>query len=203
MSGEIFERGRDLLRRMSEAEATLPSGFLVAPPTREIPILFQDTMVRAILDGRKTVTRRVGKSWAKAKPGDILWVREAWAPADRLIGLAEGYDCDPPKSVVFRADHHAYICNPGDAPIRADDRDIGQPAKWRPSIHMPRWACRLTLRIVDVDVGIMHGAVPRLSADEARREGFDSPEDFYALWRKMHGDEHRGALYRVAFERLP
>lgn len=98
-------------------------------------ILFQDEMVRALLRPvgdplRKTVTRRTSDRWAKVKPGDLLWVREYWA------GDAHWY--------AHRAD-----LPPGAPPPLSPK--TGEPMRgWRPSIHMPRWASRLTLRVVDV-----------------------------------------------------
>ena len=114
------------------------------------PILFNTEMVRAILDGRKTVTRRVvmpqpesrptpmkkDSCWpgcfaiqgtAKVirppyQPGDTLWVRETWA-----------------KSMA------------GTFMYQADDKAI-MVERWRPSIHMPREAARLFLRVTGVRV---------------------------------------------------
>lgn len=96
---------------------------------RDIPIIFSAPMIRALLDGRKTMTRRLAwrlrdvgdnhtrtpTAWQKVKPGDRLWVREA----SHIDG----------RQVTYMADH------PG------DPSGLG----WRPSIHMPRWASRLTL----------------------------------------------------------
>jgi len=107
-------------------------------------ILFNTAMVRAILDGRKTVTRRVIKDnvkerwdscfwdcersnkYAPYQPGDILWVRETW-------------QCINPysdKEYVYKA-----TCDKDYAV------DIGN---WCPSIHMPREAARIFLRVTDV-----------------------------------------------------
>ena len=117
------------------------------------PILFNTEMVRAILEGRKTVTRRVVKPQPLDKPmcfhdpeeglnivchvagmdvlynffppyqpGDILWVRETWA-----------------KSMA------------GTFMYRADDKAI-MVERWHPSIHMPKEAARLFLRVTDVRV---------------------------------------------------
>lgn len=117
------------------------------------PILFNTEMVRAILEGRKTVTRRVVKDmdiingWdceadgtpiayidqatgdsypptmpCPHHPGDILWVRETWA-----------------KSMA------------GTFMYRADDKAI-MVERWHPSIHMPKEAARLFLRVTDVRV---------------------------------------------------
>lgn len=117
------------------------------------PILFNTEMVRAIMDGRKTVTRRVVKPqpiytivpdkkhrkpmsffvdserWIKppCQSGEILYVRETWAAWSRTEGIA-------PK-IHYKADGECL-------------KDV----KWRPSIHMPRDAARLFLRVKDVRV---------------------------------------------------
>ena len=148
--------------------------------TKERPILFSGAMVRAILDGRKTQTRRVAKvpadatdvrywappcgrsqpGWANpglnywtpapsgatlsnhldacpyGQPGERLWVRETWAQPASL----------DPGPTVYRADYPACV-PPGFENI--------PPAKaiiWKPSIHMPRAACRLRLEITGVRV---------------------------------------------------
>jgi hypothetical protein len=142
----------------------------------EKPILFSGEMVRAILDGRKTQTRRVvkpqpgdgfeWKGWladtsgnraniGKAcwenresletlmirspygKPGDLLWVREThW-----LDWYEDGVVVDgQPAHVHYRAGHPH--------PVIAKSID----GHWRPSIFMPRWASRITLRVTDVRV---------------------------------------------------
>lgn len=150
----------------------------------EKPILFSGPMVRAILEGRKTMTRRVMKpqptydpgawknyhpiggnqdgawvwsprkdcfwfcwdDWSNFDPriandcpygrpanfdGDRLWVRETWA--------ADIPGC--PNGLSYRADH---LDPRGDGPAN--------PIHWHPSIHMPRWASRLTLEITSVKV---------------------------------------------------
>jgi hypothetical protein len=148
--------------------------------TRERPILFSAEMVRAILDGRKTQTRRVVKHPALAQPdaaiewlsdretvphghysgwavkcdaplllpvacpygapGDLLWVREAWrAPGDAIA------DALPPSDFV--ADAQANV-----AWYEADGEAPSTAGRLRPSIHMPRWASRLTLRVTEVRV---------------------------------------------------
>jgi len=119
----------------------------------ERPIPLHDWEVRAILDGRKTQTRRaIPDRWwrcldpedevdrARAVtmcpygvPGDHLWVRETWATPAVSDKVRSGYVTEN-ILVYFRADSPA---NHG---------------KWRPSIHMPRWASRITLEITDVRV---------------------------------------------------
>lgn len=149
----------------------------------ERPILFTDEMVLAILAGRKTVTRRVGPTWAGVQPGTVLWVRECWG---RHV---DGW-------VAYRATD--------DAP---DDRSELEGYRWRPSIHMPRWACRLRLVVESVTVersvlggglGQMAVLMPGVTDDEARLEGFADRGAFLDLWRELYPD-YNGPVYRVAF----
>lgn len=144
---------------------------------KERPILFSGAMVRAILDGNKTQTRRVVKpqppistvsigtyhhpdprphfwacdggsllDWAKpcpyGQPGDRLYVREAWQHANHPLGP---YQAGVP--VFYRADYM-------DDPHGADGElsPEGKYRTWRPSIHMPRSASRITLEITGVRV---------------------------------------------------
>ncbi|QYJ23389.1 hypothetical protein KYT87_09300 [Achromobacter sp. ES-001] len=152
---------------------------------RERPILFSAPMVRALLAGTKTQTRRVVKGidpanldstmtkaqWRQVnrdrpvsfgptyfcpygQPGDRLWVRETWAQNwDQLS------DTRMDRSYVYRADGEA----------RALDNGVELP--WRPSIHMPRSACRLVLEITGVRVERLH----KISEADAVAEGI--PEE--------------------------
>ena len=163
----------------------------------ERPILFSAEMVRAILKGDKTQTRRKAPirelkilqhpgdmltwsvSFMKAikgtltshsggkfsdlqarsiiasqfnpygKPGDTLWVRETWgavSPTDEPVPLALG-QCE----IEYRADLPPG-CTHGPGEWPADARNDPEAPKWRPSIQMPRWASRITLRITGVRV---------------------------------------------------
>lgn len=132
---------------------------------KEKPILFSAPMVRAILEGRKTQTRRIVKNapllrngslhgndyleFVKQCPfgnvGDQLWVREAWAP-----------HADMPRAAIYR-------CDAG-----GDYQDNVTPNfRWRPSIHMPRWASRITLEITGVRVERLQD----ISEEDAKAEG--------------------------------
>lgn len=147
---------------------------------KERPIIFSGEMVRVILDGRKTQTRRVmkpqppewctekfgytmftpeghisGRGWYEGqraekffkcpygKVGDRLWVREAWH------GVHE--------------DNQFQIYN-----YRADCPD-SENYKWKPSIHMPRWASRILLEVT----GVRAERVQDISESDAKAEGFD------------------------------
>lgn len=152
--------------------------------SRVLPILFNTEMVRAILDGRKTCTRRICKdaneytvpdmefynadkrtyavhNFADKKhteqlsiaertcpicPGDILYVRETWERFEcwKCEGDERG-NCpkEPKKSVLYKT------C--GCYMYRATDEIYGD-AKWHPSIHMPKEAARIWLKVTDVKV---------------------------------------------------
>lgn len=127
--------------------ADLAAAMTRAP--KDIPIIFSAPMVRALLDGRKTQTRRLASSpLAKALPGDRLWARECWSDQD---------------------------CRPGEAMYRASAiRDGLLPEekaemRWRPSIHMPRWASRLTLVVEEVRVQ----RIQKISEADALAEGVE------------------------------
>lgn len=119
----------------------------------ERPILFSGPMVRAILAGRKTQTRRLAGKRKPPAVGDVLWVRETWVQVDE----------HHPPGVAYRADV------PDEREERAIRRIAGG-APWCPSIFMPRWACRLKLLVTDV----RHQRLQDISEEDARAEGFTS-----------------------------
>lgn len=118
----------------------------------ERPILFSAPMVREILSGTKTQTRRAVKDrhidaappacffqWLRERcpygqPGDRLWVRETWQVVDGSE-RARRIVTDPSPSRGWI--EYAATVHPGHEP----------PPRWRPSIHMPRWASRILLEI--------------------------------------------------------
>ena len=177
--------------------------------TRERPILFSAEMVCAILDGRKTQTRRVVKPqprdhgdqppmprWGYSTdrkssivvsyppdvflpkhcpygaPGDLLWVREAWAD---LRGKGFG------APFAYRANALTHDGRE-DADSKRCRTDFG--VKWKPSIHMPREASRLTLRITEVRVE----RVQDISGEDSGAEGCQSGTryEFALLWDSIN-----------------
>lgn len=154
------------------------------------PILFSAPMVKALLAGRKTQTRRVlnpqpiGFDWfdLRCKPrfavGDRLWVREAWHAARSL-------DRTPPREIPCDADiEHAATAR--------NYAEIGLKGKLRPGMYLPRWASRLTLTVTEVrvqrlqaittadallegvDVGLVDGIITRPNTRDSYRELWDS-----------------------------
>lgn len=213
-----------------------------ATKTKERPILFSDAMVRAILDGRKTQTRRVIKpqppegvthaefydGWRFIRtlyapdslpydddclllncpfgaPKDKLWVREAWSkllhtsPAtdepmlcegDRLIEHATrdskgrwNYDG---VVIAYRATSDVEFCD-GDG-FSGEFADKHDMPRWKPSIHMPRWACRLLLTNKDVWAERLQD----ISHDDAVAEGFQGVEEFRRAWDEIYKDRGYG-----------
>lgn len=141
----------------------------------ERPILFSAPMVRALLDGSKTQTRRTVKPQPSivhaayedgsidtnlifrkgdnriycpyGQPGDRLWVRESF---DFLP--TGGNDQPQACEIVYWATGST---EPREAPVDYNPMIYGHE-KIRPSIHMPRWASRITLEIVSVRVERLH-----------------------------------------------
>ena len=170
---------------------------------KEHPVLFSGEMVRAILEGRKTQTRRLiplpqelaslpffksgtelvprrahltfergalrrcwlsGACWndeVAAKPrcavGDTLWVREAWAPWCNPSILCAGCErCDRSHGeYLYRANNPA-------------PQNIDCVIKWRPSIHMPRSASRITLKVTAVRAEML----TQITEADAQAEGY-------------------------------
>lgn len=183
------------------------------------PILFNTEMVQAILDGRKTCTRRVVKTRRKDacgfyvtkrpdgsftgiyeydedermfenqlippyKPGDILYVRETWERFEcwNCEGDERG-NCpkEPKKSVLDKA------C--GCYMYRVTD-EISGDAKWHPSIHMPKEAARIWLKVTDVRAERLQN----ITEDGAKAEG--------ANWKNGKNVGWEEKMWRTAIERF-
>lgn len=144
-------------------------------------ILFNQDMVRAILDGRKTVTRRVikpqpterltrGNNWeqllvsaaAPYQPGDTLYVRETWSD-DRQ----------------FTKDS-----TPGRYFYKASESDEFT-VKWKPSIHMPKEAARIFLKVKDVRVERLQ----EITEEQAKAEGIREYSKDGKLWKYAVTDD--------------
>lgn len=139
------------------------------------PIIFSAPMVLALLDGRKTQTRRL--TWTalqNSKRGDFLWVRERWA-TDR---------CD---------DHLAPRNIPRGNPRRQFYFGEAIMPNWhtaRPSIHMPRWVSRLTLEVTDIRLQRLHDITDADAfAEGVKGEDGDYRADFEALWGSIHSPQ--------------
>ncbi|AYC20098.1 hypothetical protein DZA65_03223 [Dickeya dianthicola] len=216
---------------------------------KETGLIFNSDMVRAIIDGRKTQTRRIVKGCEGAAAfspewdiknneffavlgekdhtgmnpvlgaiscpfgavGDRIWVRETW------------------QAIYDHTDEHGYVeerCYAKGIPKQKhywkpvfaeawgneDHESRGFP--WRPSIHMPRWASRITLEITGVRVERLND----ISEDDARAEGIadggcltcgephpDATDAFAHLWQSIYGEENWFAnpwVWVVEFRRI-
>ena len=173
------------------------------------PIIFSAPMVRALLEGRKTQTRRVvrqpdvdaGQHWHRYPAGwfmidaeDAYLAKTPYQTGDRLYVREQcatwtGTITD----VAYRADE-----TEGEWENLKHDAGLGF-WKMRPSIHMPRWASRLTLTVTDVRVqrlqdiseaDAMAEGVDAVTMDDVPRQAAMSRRsDFAALWNSLHGPE--------------
>ncbi|UYW75572.1 hypothetical protein OFY05_11420 [Pseudocitrobacter faecalis] len=176
---------------------------------KERGMIFNGEMVRAILNGRKTQTRRTVKlphidrdamcelsgnelsgelsagnyrNSPHGKPGDRIWVRETFG------------DCG--VRLVYRADTF--------------DGARCKVNRWTPSIHMPRWASRILLEITDVRVERLND----ISECDAKAEGAPTEctligdkhyPGFRSLWKSIYGDDSWQAnpwVWVIEFKRI-
>jgi hypothetical protein len=196
---------------------------------KTIPMIFNQQMVKALMDGRKTVTRRPlsnqpiknGSFWdfkwgagssldylpilaghatanaAPCKVGDLIWVRETF----RQFNSSDECGCsDSPCG-----------CPNNGTYIYKENGDSGE-SKWKPSIHMPRKASRLTLRITDVRCE----RVQLITEESAEKEGVapafidefgncPTPprfkNGFYKLWDSIYSNWHENPwVWVIEFE---
>ena len=157
---------------------------------KEHPLLMKGPLVRATLEGRKTQTRRpikqeaqpdLGFEWSEClcreidpndtpcvtcsvrfpgipEAGDRMWVRETWQHFQNVGQRAADFPEYQrfPANCFYRADES----NPRTKPLSG---------KWRPSLLMPRWACRLVLPLVSVRVE----RVQDITEEDAKAEGVE------------------------------
>ncbi|WP_275157606.1 hypothetical protein [Citrobacter koseri] len=167
---------------------------------KERGMIFNGEMVRAILEGRKTQTRRlVGSSTSDlldlqkqyphkkynivcpfGQPGDRLWVRETFQGPLVSEELFEEYRAYPEK---FETPQYCEYAADGGAKPEYCDLDDNLRHGWRPSIHMPRWASRITLEITGVRVERLND----ISQEDAHAEGME-----LTGWRPTYSDPDSG-----------
>lgn len=207
------------------------------------PILFNTDMVRGILDGRKTVTRRVVKPQPEGRPvpmtkdscwpgyfaiqgtskvvrlpyqpGDILWVRETWTKEGGEYFYRADFDSDflDPCETLSGGYPHECTYHPGcEGCMRGPQRIY-----WRPSIHMPREAARIFLRVTGVRVERLQEITEQGAEDEGCRKWCEGSalevparSFFCNLWdstikpayRPTYGWEANPWVWVIEFERI-
>lgn len=176
---------------------------------KDRPILFSTPMVKAILSGKKTMTRRLVKpqpidneevdgnfyegnhkgfvrkdihhywkenfirKFSPWQDGDKLWVRETWAKSEDKYYYA------------------ASVCSP-----KYDKLDSG----WKPSIHMPREACRIILEVKDIRLERLHD----IDSSDAIQEGIEMVDPFHYVdyFSGYHGFDSLGHTTSMYGEKL-
>ncbi|BEO08436.1 TPA: hypothetical protein ACHQNL_001372 [Serratia marcescens] len=196
---------------------------------KERPVIFNSEMVRAIIDGRKTQTRRV---IANVSPDNCIPLQKPTKTKDGIythVMDAPGHGLCPFGRVGDRlwvretfAGHYLdddQIQDIKDGRCKAKDlceyrSDYGDDADcadgWAPSIHMPRWASRILLEITAVRVERLND----ISEEDARAEG--APTElciigekhymgFRTLWKSIYGEENWRAnpwVWVIEFRRV-
>jgi hypothetical protein len=154
----------------------------MAVVVKERPIIFSGPMVKALLEDRKTQTRRVIRNPEKyshirdcgfccphGQPGEILWVRETWQD---YCPMWHGYWCGHgTREGVEREHQPVYRADPESEWLRGPEGKQAPPLKWRSPLHMPRWAARIILEITEVRVQRLQ----EINEADARAEGFPIP----------------------------
>lgn len=131
-------------------------------------VIFSAPMVKALIAGRKTATRRLSTNAnaAAVREGDFLWVRENFR-------LEIGFDGMAPNTLLATTFRQMPVWHEADcgAPDPVRSKSLwGHPwGRLRPSIHMPRWASRLTLAVSAVRTHHLFD----LTEEDARREGVE------------------------------
>ena len=221
------------------------------------PILFNTEMVKAIQSGRKTQTRRIMKpqpEWSDCgmrwftkgcwwregwnpmdslspkeipiKPGDILWVREKWQHV---------YNFDDGDQLIEGTGRYVYYADnpmPFDYWVDPDTGEHKERMTWKPSIHMPKAAARIFLRVKDVrverlqDISVLDAinegccgticdhpdASPTLGCTDCLNTGWLEPPDaeFAQLWDSTikpadldkYGWDANPLVWVIEFERV-
>ena len=193
------------------------------------PILFNTEMVRAVLDGRKTVTRRVIKQ-STNKTFDPFWecytddngkvvlLKAPYSPGD-ILYVREKFACDGFNGYEFTYVYWTDVDDCGRVVWGDDEKGEWAPSsdyRWRPSIHMPKEAARIFLRVTNVhaerlkEIGncIKEGIAPATHATAHMNE-IDERWAFAHLWDStikpadllLYGWEANPWVWVIEFER--
>ena len=200
---------------------------------KERPILFSAPMVRAILAGTKTQTRRVVKphrsddSFVLEDHGNGWWPyrSEDGESSVMLDGCEHRFNCPygQPGDRLYVKETWSHDGSGGPPIYMADlcERDYPGvpcehgPARWSPSIHMPRWASRITLEITGVRVerlqdiseqdAMAEGVEPYRLPCHPQREALRHVDGFCAVWESIYGPgswERNPWVWAITFTRV-
>ncbi len=139
---------------------------------KDSPILFSAPMVRAILDSKKTMTRRIYKTCFNTwQVGDILWVKETYLIA---------HDDSNNTKIIYAATDPNLMGIGFNYSVKCSSKT--QLPLWRPSIFMPRKYSRITLEVTDIKRELLRD----ISEDDAKREGFENKREFLDYFQKIN-----------------
>lgn len=184
---------------------------------RDLPVLFNTEMVRAILDGRKSCTRRIVKGFI---PNDAVWGYTAFTPKGCIScrgTFEDGYGekffklpCEPSdilyvRETFIQAAAHTFW-------YKADDKSwMSKDLLWKPSIHMPKEAARIWLKVTDVRVERLQDIMEDEPGpnNQVVKEGFNYGCDFIATWNSTikksdfdtYGWDSNPCVWVIEFER--
>lgn len=169
---------------------------------KDHPIIFSGPMVRALLAGQKSMTRRLAwkegppktikgramtgfrraSPWQHVKPNDRLWVRETFACDIEEIPPLDYHDIMKVRDIIY------YAATNGT-----------WPGRWRSPIHMPRTVSRLTLIVTAAKIEPLQeisegdaeaeGVNAINMLDVKRQAAWSARDDFAQLWNKLHGPD--------------
>jgi hypothetical protein len=191
---------------------------MMMPNTKERPIIFSAESVRAILEGRKTQTRRVVRPQPNDQPRYVADVaaEEGWY-VPHSFGDIKIYDplkCPHGRPgdflwvrEKFRLTDFSFIDDDWNASVQYADLSLGvrkhylerggdEKTGWRSPTHMPRWASRIALEIKDVRVERLQS----MRNEDFLREGIRSEACNICVHYGGSGCEHCGTLYRPFLE---
>ncbi len=186
---------------------------------KAVPMIFNTEMVKVLLDGRKTVTRRPMKKQPEDSGDGFDWWPSDYHQSMLRVSNIESVECNDKrqflKDCISEASPFGSIgdliyvretfCNQpcANAPeltvykagypqsellSRYESVMPEHDIKWTPSIHMPRWASRLTLKVTDVRIEILNDL--RKNKEQIKKEGFESWPQFKHVWESIYGQSH-------------
>jgi hypothetical protein len=185
---------------------------------RERPILMSGPLVREILAGRKTVTRRPVKPQPQPNggaglhsvapycnpDGDWAWVLAATGHGSGGNAFPCPYGHPGDRLWVRETHAHGTMNGGGRQWVRyraTDEGSLPAGAHWTPSIHLPRALARLVLDVLGVRVERLH----EITDEDARREGVADRAAFVAKWHEIYGAEswdENPWVWRIEFRRV-
>jgi len=178
------------------------------------PMIFNTEMVKALLDGRKTVTRRPMKKQPENSGQGFDWWPSDYHESMLRVSDIDSVECEHKRQFLkdciseaspfggvgdllyvretFRLYNNSDECGcsdhcscpPTGTPLYFSTHNDGE-SKWKPSIHMPRSISRITLKVTDVRIEKLNDL--RKSDEQVKKEGFENWPQFKYVWESIYG----------------